>query len=203
MHLSAPPDSSINDGIDKEEFTLRYTTIDDVVQMINWLGSSSLLANIDIKSAFHTLPVRVEDRELLGIHWRQKYYVDCCLPFGLRSALFISNQYAEALEWILRHNYLIPNIIHYLDDFLIVGKPSSAECEIALQKMLHICKQLGFPIAERKLEGLTTVITFLGIFLNTVKMELRLPRDKLQALMLLLRQWSTTKKKQQRENFCL
>ena len=90
MHLSAPPDSSINDGIDKEEFTLRYATIDDAVQMINWLSSNSLLAKIDIKSAFRTLPVRVEDRELLGICWRQKYYVDCCLPFGLRSAQFIS-----------------------------------------------------------------------------------------------------------------
>ena len=122
-------------------------------------------------------------------------HVDCCLPFRLRSAPFIFNQYAEALEWILRHNYLTPNIIHYLDDFLIMGKPSSAECEIALQKMLHICKQLGFPIAERKTEGPTTVIIFLGILLDTVKMELRLPRDKLEALTSLLRQWSTTKKK--------
>ena len=67
MHLSAPPDSSINDGIDKEEFTLRYATIDNAVQMINRLGSNSLLAKIDIKSTFRTLPVRVEDRELLGI----------------------------------------------------------------------------------------------------------------------------------------
>ena len=195
MHLSAPPDSSINDGIDKEEFTLRYATIDDAVQMINRLGSNSLLAKIDIKSAFRTLPVRVEDRELLSICWRQKYYVDCCLPFGLQSALFIFNQYAEALEWILRHNYLIPNIIHYLDDFLIVGKPSSAECKIALQKMLHTCKQLGFPIAERKIEGPTTVITFLGILLDTATMELHLSHDKLEALTSLLRQWNSTKKK--------
>ena len=45
---------------------------------------------------------------------------------------------------------------HYLDDFLIVGKPSSAECKIALQKMLHKCKQLGFPIGERKIEGPTS-----------------------------------------------
>ena len=195
MHLLAPPDSSINDGIDKEEFTLCYATIDDAVQMINRLGSGSLLAKIDIKSAFHSLSVQLEDRELLGIRWRQKYYVDCCLSFGLWSAPFIFNQYAEALEWILRHNYLISNLIHYLDDFLIVGKPSSAECEIALQKMLHICKQLGFPIAERKIEGPTTVITFLGILLDTVKMELRLPSDKLEALTSLLQQWSTTKKK--------
>ena len=57
MHLLAPPDSSINDGIDKEEFTLRYATIDDAVQMINRLGSGSLFAKIDIKSVFRTLSV--------------------------------------------------------------------------------------------------------------------------------------------------
>ena len=39
------------------------------------------------------------------------------------------------------------------------------------------------------------MITFLGIFLDTVKMELQLPCDKLEALTSLLRQWSTTKKK--------
>ena len=59
--------------MDKEEFTLHYATIDDAVQMINRLGSGSLLAKIDIKSAFRTLSIQVEDRELLGIHWRQKY----------------------------------------------------------------------------------------------------------------------------------
>lgn len=69
--------------------------------------------------------MRCEDRELLGIHWKQKYYIDCCLPFGLRSAPFIFNQYAEALEWILHHNYQIADIIHCLDDFLIAGKPSA------------------------------------------------------------------------------
>ena len=118
--------------------------------MINRLGSNSLLAKIDIKSAFCTLPVRVEDRELLGICWRQKYYVDCCLPFGLRSALFIFNQYAEALEWILCHNYLIPNIIHYLDDFLIVGKPSYAECKIALQKNVAHMQTVGLSNCRKK-----------------------------------------------------
>ena len=92
MHLSAPRDHSINDGILKEDFSLHYSTIDDAVQMIHQLGSNTLLAKIDIKSAFRTIPVRVEDQELLGINWRDKFYVDCCLPFGLRSASYIFNQ---------------------------------------------------------------------------------------------------------------
>ena len=195
MHLSAPAETSINDGIKKEEFTLHYSTIDDAIRMINKLGRNTLLAKVDIKSAFRTVPVRLEDRELLGIYWKQKYYIDCCLPFGLRSAPFIFNQYAEALEWILRSNYQIPDTIHYLDDFLIAGKPSSPDCEQALERMLEVCRRLGFPIAQGKVEGPTRAIIFLGILLDTESMELRLPRDKLEALLSLLNSWNEKKKK--------
>ena len=73
MHLSAPSDTSINDGISKEEFTPRYSTVDDTVSIVRQLGPSTLLAKIDIKSAFQTIPVRLEDRELLGIYWQEKY----------------------------------------------------------------------------------------------------------------------------------
>ena len=73
MHLSAPREISINDGIDKEDYTLRYSTIDNAVQMVRRLGSNSELAKIDIKSAFRTIPVRCKDRELLGIYWKNKF----------------------------------------------------------------------------------------------------------------------------------
>ena len=57
MHLSAPTDHSINDGIDKEDFTLHYSTIDDAVKMVQHLGSTTELSKIDVKSAFRTIPV--------------------------------------------------------------------------------------------------------------------------------------------------
>ena len=52
--------------------------------------------------------------------------------------------------------------------------------------MIEACKCLGFPIAEGKVEGPTMVIIFLGIVLDADKMELHLPTDKLEALMVLL-----------------
>lgn len=61
--------------------------------------------------------------------------------------------------------------------------------------MLQVCKKLGFPIAEGKIEGPTAVIIFLGIILDTIKMELRLPMDIPEDLLLLLNQWSSPKKK--------
>ena len=93
--------------------------------MINKVQENALLAKVDRKIAFRAIPVRLEDRELLGMYWKQKYYIDCCLPFGLHSAPFIFHQYAEALEWILRRNCRTAETIPYLDDFLMAGKPSS------------------------------------------------------------------------------
>ena len=144
------------------------------MKLIQKQGQGAKLAKIDIKSAFRTIPVRHKDRELLGIYWKNKFYVDRCLPFGLRSAPFIFNQYADALEWILRNNYAITDIIHYLDDFLLVSSPSTHQCEQALQLMLEVLTRLGFPIniAIEKLEGPAVTLSFLGILIDTIRMEL-------------------------------
>ena len=77
----------------------------------------------------------------------------------------------------------------------MAGKPSSPDCELALGRMLEVCRRLGFPIAQGKVEGPTRVIIFLGILLDTESMELRLPQDKLEALVSLLNNWNEKKKK--------
>ena len=99
--LSAPPGQSINDYISKEEFYLRYASIDDATRMLAALGKGALMAKVDLKSAFRMVPVCRNDWELLGMKWREAYFVDTCLPFGLRSAPYLFNQFAEALQWLL------------------------------------------------------------------------------------------------------
>ena len=47
------------------------------------------LSKIDLKDTFRLIPVGPEDWNLLGIQWHQRFYVDTCLPFGLRSAPFL------------------------------------------------------------------------------------------------------------------
>ena len=115
----------------------------------------------------------------LGICWRRQFYVDTCLPFGLRSAPALFNHYAEALDWIMANNYGA-QLLHYLDDFLLVGPPGKDTCQEAMSRMLTVCDQLGIPVASEKLEGPTTALTFLGIVLDTSAQQLRLPPDKLE-----------------------
>ena len=104
----------------------------DAYTIINELGTGALLSKIDLKNAFRLIPVRQADWNLLGIHWKDKYYIDTCLPFGLRSAPFLFNQLADAIHWILHQQYGVHHLLHYLDDFLTAGPPNSNTCQLGL-----------------------------------------------------------------------
>ena len=138
-HLSAPTGDSINDYIEPLDFSLQYSTIDDAIAICHTLGKGALMAKVDLKNAFRLCPVRPEDWHLLGIHWRDRFYVDKCLPFGLRSAPFLFNMVADSLHWILENYFGVANPFHYLDDFFFAGHPGSQECHQALRDMLTLC----------------------------------------------------------------
>lgn len=81
------------------------------------MATTCPLAKFDVKSAYRNIPVHPEDRYLLGMKWQGNYFIDRVLPFGLRSAPFIFSSVADLLEWILRHNYGLNFLLHYLDNF--------------------------------------------------------------------------------------
>ena len=187
-HLSAPLGQSVNDGISSEEFSLHYVTVDNAISLITQHGPGAYLAKVDVKSAFRTCPVRREDWSLLGIEWDGKYYFERVLPFGLRSSLFIFNTVADALEWILQNKFCLPAILHYLDDYLNVCADSLPLATQQLDIILSVFRYLGIPLAEEKTEGPSQVLAFLGILLDTIRCEARLPPDKLADLRGILRQ---------------
>ena len=178
----------MNDGIEKELCSLKYVTVDEAVRAIRVTGSGAYLAKFDIESAYRLVPVHPDDRHLLGMRWKGKLYIDAALPFGLRSAPKIFNAVADTLQWIFEQNG-IRAILHYLDDFLIVGAPDSSECRRALATAISLCKVLGVPIAAHKTEGPGTVLPFLGIELDTEKLEVRLPQEKIQRLREEIEEW--------------
>ena len=79
--------------------------------------------------------------------------------------------------------------LHYLDDFLLLGPPSSKTCQAAPCATLSTCEELGLPVAPEKTEGPGTVLTFLGIEIDTVACLLRLPQEKLRDLQATIRKW--------------
>ena len=95
------------------------------------------MSKLDIKSAIRNIPVHPSDWELLGMKWKGLYFFDMVLPFGLRSAPVIFNQFASAIEWIIQNTLNIPRVIHILDDFFLATPPPRTNCMIALCRVLH------------------------------------------------------------------
>lgn len=55
------------------------------------------MAKLDLKAAYRSVPVRPEDRLVLGTRWEESILVDTALPFGLSSAPKIFSAVADAL----------------------------------------------------------------------------------------------------------
>ena len=170
VNLSAPTEASVNDGIKKELCSLAYTSVDVVAKEIVRLGSGTVLATMDIKQAYRVVPVHPDDRWLLGVTWQGKVYVDKVLPFGLRSAPMIFSALADALVWIMKQRG-VTFVVHYIDDFITLGRPGSEEPD-------HARNLLGYGHAGGAWE-VRTMLTFLGIEIDSEAMELRLPQKKL------------------------
>lgn len=99
------------------------------------------------------------------------------LPFGLRTAPFVFDLFAKGLNWILVNSGW--QTIHYLDDFLAVleggNKTVADKYELFFR---YVCSQLELTINEKK-SARGALAEFLGIELDTERMEARLPLDKL------------------------
>ena len=122
------------------------------------------------------------------MRWNDGIYIYTGLPLGLRSAPKLFNLLADMLAWIAGQNG-VSFLLHYLDDFLIIGPLSSPTCPHNLEVLTQIYNYLGVPLAFEKVEGPSTVLSFLGIVLDTTSMEARLPEDKLTRLKNEVSQW--------------
>jgi len=70
----------------------------------------------------------------------------------------------------------------FLDDYLIVGTPDSNNCSEHLQWFLRVCMHLVFSVAMDKVDGPATVLSFLGLELDSVSQQICLPPEKLREI---------------------
>jgi hypothetical protein len=141
VDLSSPEGASVNVGINQELCSMTYLRLDEVTDRIARSGRGSLLAKLDIESAYRMVPIHPDDRPLLAVRWAGGYFFDTRLPFGLRSAPNIfTAAVADALQWAFLEEG-VSWVAHYLDDFITVGPPNSVQ----LGGDAHLLPEIGSP----------------------------------------------------------
>ena len=66
------------------------------------------------------------------MEWEGLYFFDIVLPFCLRSASSLFDEFSSALEWIILTKVNIPKVIHILDDFFFATSPPRSKCMTTL-----------------------------------------------------------------------
>jgi hypothetical protein len=76
----------------------------------------------------------------------------------------------------------VSNTIHYRDDIFTAGTPDTVECSNNMDIMFETCNTCGVEINPKKTVQPTTQLEFLGIIVDSVRMELRISEVRLTAV---------------------
>ena len=128
-HLSHLEGHSVNDGIPPEHCSVQYASVDDAIELVRKDGRGADMAKADIESAFRLLPVHPESFHLLGFQLDGEFYFDKCLPMGCAILCAYFEALSTFLEWLVGMQHPEGGRLHYLDDFLFVGKAGSGHCQ--------------------------------------------------------------------------
>ena len=143
------------------------------------MGRGTLLYKLDIRRAYRILPVCERDRHLLGIKFKNEFYVDCTLPMGGRSCARIFNGFGDVVCYAFERACSASTIEHYLDDFLgMVARSRKREADADFETVLATARSLGIPLAEKKLCPPDTSTVFLGFVVDTISMTVSVPEEK-------------------------
>lgn len=90
------------------------------------------------------------------------------LSFGLRSAPYIFSSVADLAMWALKKKYDVSCPLHYFEDFHTLGRPNSQTCQRNLDTCIQQFGNWGIPLHFDKLEGPSTLLTVLGIEVDSL-----------------------------------
>ena len=191
LDLSWPQGFSVNDGIDSKyyldyEYKVKLPTIDLMEKKILDLGRGAYLYKTDLSRGYRQLRVDPYDWPLLGFWYEDKFYIDICPPFGLRSAAMMMQRTSQAVSYI--HALKGYQSFPYIDDFG-GGETNYHRSNNALRTLQQILHDLGLAEAIKKVCEPNQKMIWLGILFNTVDMTMSIPKEKLDSILDDIKVW--------------
>ena len=173
----------VNEFLVKTNF--KYEDLRDVV---DFLEEGDFFIKFDIKSGYHHIEILEEHKKNLGFFWDfgnvRRFFIFEVLPFGLASA---SLAFSKMMRVFVKNWRGVGiNVVIYIDDGLSASE-SSRQCRISGSKIKDDLRRAGIVLnQEKSCWNPTQVGSFLGFIVDTLKMELRVPEKKVEALLTLM-----------------
>ena len=146
LDLSFPKGASVNDAVINEAFdgipfTLKFSTVDDILEKIRSAKGRVLLSKIDIARAFRNLRIDPVDAFRFGIHWDGQFFLDVVAAFGWIHGTASFQMASDAILYMMRNE--TSSLFAYIDDFIMISPEDDAEHHF--QKLFDLFAHLGLP----------------------------------------------------------
>ena len=183
LNLSHPYGRSVNDHVaknhfDGHEFTLKFPTIDDIVQTILNIKNDPVLYKIDVARAFRNLKVDPVDALKFGIQWDGLYFLDQSVAFGWTHGSAAFQMVSDAVTFIMQKHGA--KIFAYIDDY--IGISDACDAKRHFHDLHALLTRLGLPINQQKLSPPSKTLTCLGVRIDIPKASLSIDQEKLTSI---------------------
>jgi len=141
------------------------------------------MAKVDLKDAFMIL-IGPQFRRFLLFKLKEKTYQFNCLPFGLctapSSAPRVFTKILKPAVEMLRSQGV--RLVIYMDDMLLMAESKQKLTE-HVQLTLFLLENLGLIVnCKKSILGPSQEIEFLGMIVNSISMDLKLPGEKIRKI---------------------
>ena len=121
------------------------------------------------------------------------YFFNKCLPFGSSVSCAHFQAFSDAIAHVM-YVKTGKDPVNYLNDFLFLALLKWF-CNHQLYVFLKICAQIQFPVSLEKTFWASTLITFLGMLIDTEKRVVSIPRDKIEKTVVMIEKLLLKKKR--------
>ena len=148
--------------IDYSETINRYTfptayPLPRIADIVQNLAKYRFFSRIDLKSAYHQVPIAKEDQYFTAFEADGALYEFTRIPFGVTNGVAC---FQECLNNIIKERKLLDTFA-YLDDVTICGA-SKSEHDRNLENFLKVAGELNLTINEEKSKFCSTQVAILG-----------------------------------------
>jgi len=175
---SVPLGSSVND----HEVYMRCSW-DSLESALQFLVPHVYMARLDVSAYYRHFMVHPSQWDLQGFEFAGRFYVDSRVQFGLRLAPELAHRFTMFIKRVLYANG-VQAVVGVMDDYLLLHSDYRT-CFVMLAVSVALLSDLGFVVNLKP--GKTVlparVQKFVGVVINSARMSLSLPAEKLSSLL--------------------
>jgi hypothetical protein len=158
-------------AIDYSETINKYTLLDAyplprIDDTVNQIAQYKVYSTIDLKSAYHQVPIREEDMPYTAFQADGGLYEFKRLPFGVTNGVAL---FQREMDRFVQVNSL-DGVIPYMDNVTICGKDQMHHDQ-NLDKFMEAARKYNLTYNESKCEFSTTKLAILGYIIENGEMR--------------------------------